>query len=136
MGSRHRSREAALKILYQADLLSEDDVAGLAKELWKDIGSPKADRVFTDMLVKGVMERREEIDAKLDVAMENWEPARLGYMERAILRIGGYELLFCSDAPDSVVIDEAIELAKSYCDPKSEGFINGVLDRVMKDKGS
>ncbi|VAX24131.1 Transcription termination protein NusB [hydrothermal vent metagenome] len=134
MGSRHRSREAALKILYQADLLSEDDIGQIAGDLWKERGSPNADRAFTDELVKGVMGRREEIDAKLGAAMENWEPARLGYMERAILRIGGYELLFCSDAPDNVVIDEAIELAKSYCDPKSEGFINGVLDRMMKDK--
>lgn len=135
MGSRHRSREAALKILYQADLLKEEDTGKLAKELWKDKNAPNADRDFTDSLVKGVMGELEEIDTKLNAAMENWEPERLGYMERAILRIGVYELIYSSDAPDNVVIDEAIELAKSYCDPRSQGFINGVLDRMMKDRG-
>lgn len=134
MSGRRRSREAAVKILYQADLAGGGDVGEAVDDYFiaEPPGSPGRD--FTESLVRGVMERLGEIDSKLSGLLERWTLDRLGYIERAILRMALYEMHYEPATPDKVVIDEAVEIAKRYCAADSAGFVNGVLDRAMREK--
>lgn len=134
MGSRHKSRQAALTILYQADIRGEQSPASLLDIYFKSDEAKDAQRQFVESLVTGVTSRMGEIDGTLRRSLVKWELERLGYMERAILRIGAYELMFDTLTPEAVALNEAVELAKDFCDKDSVAFINGVLDGVLKGK--
>ncbi len=114
-------REQALQVLYQLDVLGGDEVPGDA-EL-----SAKARR-----LVEGVLEHRAEIDRTLESMARHWSVERMSTVDRAILRLGVYELRHCPDVPTAVVISEAVKLAKAYSTDKSGRFVNGVLAAVAK----
>ncbi|MBI5816785.1 MAG: transcription antitermination factor NusB [Nitrospinae bacterium] len=134
MGARHKSREAALAILYQADMLKEENAGRLLSEHFAANETEGAERDFVESLVLGATSHIDEIDAKLAAALVNWEVARLGFMDRAILRLGVYEILYDVTTPDPVAIDEAVELSKDYCDAESSALINATLDRISKEK--
>ncbi len=110
-------RQAALEAIYQADLRSVDDpAAGL---------SGKAKR-----FVEGVTRHRAELDELLDEVSDNWPVRRMPAVDRAILRLGAYELVHEPDTPKAVVISQAVELAKAYSTARSGAFVNGVLAAV------
>lgn len=113
-------RELALEALYQADVGGEtaDPAHGL---------SGKARR-----FVAGVHEHQAAIDARLEDVSDNWPVHRMPAVDRAVLRIAAYELLYEPDTPRAVVISEAVELAKKYSTQRSGGFINGVLAALAK----
>ena len=113
------AREEALVALYEAELagLSEPDVAGV---------SAKGRR-----LVNGVVEHRTQIDAALEGASHNWSLGRMPAVDRALLRVGAYELIFTA-TPMAVVISEVVELAKRYSTERSGSFVNGVLAAVAE----
>lgn len=134
MGARHKSRRAALTILYQADIRGEQSPASLLEVYFKSDEGKEAQREFVEDIVTGVASRMGEIDEALRRSLVKWELDRLGYMERAILRIGAYELMFDPLTPGAVALNEAVELAKDFCDKESAAFINGVLDGVLKEK--
>ncbi|MBF0293428.1 MAG: transcription antitermination factor NusB [Nitrospinae bacterium] len=134
MGARHKSRQAALAILYQADIRGEQNPLNLLDVYFKSDEAKDAQREFVESLVMGVTSRIEEIDETLKRLLVKWELERLGYMERAILRMGAYELLFDPLTPGAVALNEAVELAKDFCDKDSVSFINGVLDAALKGK--
>ena len=134
MGARHKSREAALAILYQADIRGEQNPLGLLDGYFESGEAKGAQRDFVENIVTGVTSRIGQIDDALRRSLVKWELDRLGYMERAILRIGAYELMFDPLTPGAVTLDEAVELAKDFCDKDSAAFINGVLDGVAKEK--
>ncbi|MBI4667377.1 MAG: transcription antitermination factor NusB [Nitrospinae bacterium] len=134
MGARHKSREAAVAILYQLDMVREKDPGKAVAEYFATENPESAQMEFVSSMVTGVVSRIDEIDAKIGPLLVNWEFARLGYMERAILRLGTYEILFDATIPGAVAVDEAVELAKDFCDADSAGFINGVLDKLAKEK--
>lgn len=137
MGSRHKAREAALKILYQADLRGEGEADRLIEEGFSSGAFAEGvERSFVEALARGVLSRLDEIDTKLAEFLDQWEPRRLGYMERAILRMGLYEIFFEAATPDKVAINEAVKLAKDYCDTESAGLINAVLDKALKEKAA
>lgn len=85
---------------------------------------------FFEILMRGVTENREAIDKEIEKHLENWSLERLGRIERAILRLGSYELLYRDEIPREVSLDEMVELSKSFCDLKSKDFVNGVLDAI------
>jgi N utilization substance protein B len=89
---------------------------------------------YTVEVVEGVQEHRARIDEILAAVAEGWTIARMPGVDRAILRVGLYELLWRSDVPDAVAIDEAVELAKLLSTDESPGFVNGVLARVLRDR--
>jgi transcription antitermination factor NusB len=88
---------------------------------------------YTKVLLSGVRQYKEVIDNWVEQASEHWRPGRITYVDRNILRIGAYEMLFSRDVPVKVAIDEAIELGKKYGSEDSREFINGVLDKLMRD---
>jgi len=128
MGARSKARKRAVDFLYEADLLGSDAVTLLAQR----VGSPDVPPVndYTVSLVEGVTAHRSRIDDLISEHAEGWTLQRMPAVDRAILRLGLYELLWATDVPDAVAIDEAVELAKGLSTDDSPRFVNGVLGRI------
>ncbi|RKQ88735.1 transcription antitermination factor NusB [Brockia lithotrophica] len=127
--SRRKAREAALKALYRIDL-----VGGDAREALADLRVPDASRAYASFLVEGVLAHLAEIDAEISAHLIDWTLDRLSPVDRAILRIGTFELLHSPDVPPRVSLDEAIELAKRYSDDRAPAFVNGVLASIYRER--
>jgi transcription antitermination protein NusB len=130
MGVRRRGRELALQILYQHDLAGTavDEIFPAFEELQQ---APEQAREFAVLLVRGVMTRRGEIDDFLGGQANHWRLERMAAVDRNILRLALFELLFDKDTPPAVVIDEAVEIAKRFGSERSSQFVNGVLDGFL-----
>lgn len=135
MGKRREGREAAVQYLYQLDLNGQALTTG-AREFWELRAAPGAGepavklQAFTKELVDGVCSRLEEIDDHIKRLAANYELHRLAAVDRNILRLAIYEMLYCPDVPPVVSINEAIEIAKRFGGEDSGRFVNGVLDRI------
>ena len=131
---RRRGREAALQLLYASDL--ENELAGGQNraEFWSLCTAKPEGKQFAEELVNGVLEQLEEIDTLLVSVVENYELSRVAAVDRNLLRLAAYELLFAETAPAPVVINEAIEIAKSFGGDQSGRFVNGVLDRLRRER--
>jgi N utilization substance protein B len=134
--AKRRAREAALQMLYQCDVgragayesitsywATRDDEHVLEGDL----------REFADRVVRGTLDRREEIDRLIAAHAQNWRIERMTVIDRIVLRMAVYEMLAQPDTPSKVIINEAIELARSYSGDEAVGFVNGVLDAVRKE---
>ncbi|HEU0132841.1 MAG TPA: transcription antitermination factor NusB [Mycobacteriales bacterium] len=131
MGARSKARKRALDVLYEAELRGTDVVATLGERL-AQADPPIPEYAVT--LVEGVVEHRARIDEVLAaVAAPDWPLERMPAVDRNVLRIGTYELLFRDDVPEGVAISEAVELATALSTDESPKFVNGVLARVAKD---
>src|SRR3989338_10268779 len=132
MRKRTQAREQALKILYQAELTRRD--INLAAEYYWGEQEDIDDQVsaFTNRLTSGIHEHRKAIDEKISQHATNWQLKRMAVIDRNVLRIGVYELLYAADIPPKVTINEAVELAKKYGDMESSKFVNGILDKIHK----
>ncbi|MEU5845494.1 transcription antitermination factor NusB [Saccharopolyspora shandongensis] len=128
MGSRSKARKRAVDFLYEADQRGVDAVTLLAER----VGSPEVPPVgdYTIALVEGVTENRERIDEVLTQHAEGWSLGRMPAVDRSVLRLGLYELLWSDDVPPAVAIDEAVELVKVLSTDDSPRFVNGVLGRI------
>ena len=156
MASRRIARQYALMVLYGMDFSQDDPDNGL-RSLWKSIEieeeldvdqqplskrTPQsAEKTFADRLVRGVSEHLVDIDHKINASSRNWTLSRMATAERNILRIGVYEMFYLTDIPVKVSINEAIEMAKVFCEINSYSskksapqFINGVLDNIARLK--
>ncbi|HVO32753.1 MAG TPA: transcription antitermination factor NusB [Elusimicrobiota bacterium] len=134
-GSRREGREAALQAVYMHDVCGENP-AELPEPAWsQEPLTPKA-RTFARHLAEGVAGTRERIDKLLKKYAENWDLARMAAIDRCILRIGTYEILHDLDTPISVVINEAVEIAKRYSTAESSRFVNGILDKIQGERGA
>jgi N utilization substance protein B len=134
MGKRREGREAAVQFLYQTDLNAGQESAGNA-EFWAlrsapDSKTTAATRAFTEELVAGVQAHAPAIDEQIKKYAANYELHRISAVDRNILRVAIYEMLFCPDIAPVIAINEAIEIAKKFGTEKSGGFVNGILDRV------
>jgi N utilization substance protein B len=135
MGTRRRARELALQLLYQFELTDaspEEMQAGF--EEGRNPGEGVRD--FADNLLRGTLDRIDEIDEELGYQTTHWRLERLAAVDRNILRLAMYELMFDTDTPHAVVIDEAIEIAKKYGTKDSGRFVNGVLDGFVKRRAA
>lgn len=137
--NRHLGRIIALQTLYEQDFRQECQDASLNLEevLKRNIERYSAmvdDRQFIVDLVHGVDNKRNELDTILQPVAPEWPIDQIARMDRVVLRIGAYELLFGSDVPPKVVINEAVELAKGFGGDNSSKFINGVLGTVLRQK--
>ena len=133
MGLRRDAREAAVQFLYQLDTHKPADVEKALEEFWRQNDSKQNVRDFANDLLRGTLEKKTEIDAKITSLADNWDFARLAVVDRNILRLALYEMLFRPEIPPVVSINEAIEIAKKFSSAESGKFVNGLLDRVKKD---
>ncbi len=137
---RHRGREAALQLLYQWEVGALDQT-GLNEAIefyWSVHPAPEPRRKFTESLVEGTTTHVGEIDPLLEGNTDNWRLSRLAVVDRLIMRMAVYELVY-SATPAAVIIDEAIELARTYGGDQTVPFVNGVLDSInrnLKDQGN
>ena len=132
MTRRSRGREVALQVLYQVEQnpgMSPDEVHRfIQRRLLEDRKLCE----FTEGLIDGVQEHQAQIDTMISQVAENWRLDRMAAIDRNILRLGAYEMLFRPEIPAKVAINEALELAKRYSTAQSSRFVNGILDRVLQ----
>lgn len=133
MGVRRAGRECAVQFLYQLDLCPNKDWDHALKAYWKLSEPSKSTQEFADGLIRGVMSKLPELDEKIKSLADNWDFTRLAAVDRNILRLAIYEMLFREEIPPVVSINEAIEIAKRYSTDESGKFVNGLLDRLKKD---
>jgi len=134
MGHRRTAREIALQTLYSVEMTGDSPDTALENVMaMRKFSDEAAD--YARALAMMVYEKREECDRLIRENAEHWEFSRIALVDRLILRIGICEFLYGENVPPRVVIDEAIELAKKYSSEKSGGFINGILDAIIKRCG-
>jgi N utilization substance protein B len=134
VGRRRQGRELALQVLYELDVRGETDPGPIVDDLWRRQSSPEEVRAFADALVRGTAAHRPKIDELITRFAERWDLERMAVVDRNILRMGIFELLWGGDAtPAKVVINEALEIARKFSTGESTRFINGLLDRIRRE---
>ncbi|MDD5424417.1 MAG: transcription antitermination factor NusB [Candidatus Omnitrophica bacterium] len=133
MRKRTQARECALQILYQADLRKET-AEKLFLDYWRDSDAGSEVSDFASSLVLGTLKNIKKIDDTITGYASNWKLSRMAVIDRNVLRLATYELLFCDDIPQKVSINEAVDLAKKFGDMESGKFVNGILDKISKEE--
>lgn len=134
MGTRRKARECALQMLFAADV-AKTSGAILTRDYWAELGEESFDeemREFADKLSTGTLHELETIDATIRTRAEHWRIERMAIVDRNVLRLAVYEFLF-SDTPHTVVINEALEIARRFSTYEATQFINGILDAIKHD---
>jgi transcription antitermination factor NusB len=129
---RTRARELALQFLYQIDLLGEEVIPDMTSFLTLDESDSEIVR-FAQSLIEGTNSRRQALDEHIRSVAQNWDIHRMAVIDRNVLRLAAYELIYCEDIPPKVAINEAIELGKRYSTANSGAFINGILDKIKSN---
>jgi N utilization substance protein B len=133
MGLRRDAREAAIQFLYQVDTHRPAALDAALQAFWKQSEEKKVVCDFAADLIRGVLDKLPEVDAKIRTLADNWDFERLATVDRNILRLAIYEMLFRPEIPPVVSINEAIEIAKKFSTAESGKFVNGLLDRVKQE---
>jgi N utilization substance protein B len=140
---RRKAREYVLQFLYGIDFtklagnISPEELKEKLNLFWKEAGEKDRDvKKFASDIIKGTLIHLGSIDAAIQSAAENWRLERMASVDRNILRYAAYELMYQKDIPPAVAINEAIEIAKTYSTLESASFINGILDKILKDLSS
>ena len=142
MQRRRRAREIALQVLYGLDVADRnvDEAIRLFWDIFKSSHEPESNVVFSEKvksfavhLIHGTWDNRETIDLLISRSSEHWSLGRMSRVDRCILRMAIYELLYCDDIPPKVSMNEAIDLGKTYGSENSGSFINGILDALYAD---
>jgi N utilization substance protein B len=131
VAARSKARKRAVDVLYESDVRGIDPVETLRERI--ALADPPVND-FTIELIEGARAHQARIDEILSAYSEGWTIDRMPGVDRAVLRLGVYELLWRDDIPDAVVIDEAVELAKMLSTDESPRFVNGLLARVLRDR--
>jgi len=129
---RRRSREYALQILFQLELTGSTLNEEVFRAFWENKEEDRSVKEFTRQIVENTLAHIHDIDERIKKAAERWSLERMAVIDRSILRAATYELAYRSDIPTSVIINEALEIAKKYSTEESASFINGILDNVAR----
>lgn len=135
MSARSKARKRALDVLFEADAKGVPVASVLAETVRRrrTNGDPALND-YTVQLVEGLVANQSAVDSALAASLEDWSLDRLPAVDREVLRLGAYEILFVADVPDAVAIDEAVELARSLSTEESPAFVNGVLGAVQRSQ--
>jgi N utilization substance protein B len=132
MGLRRTARECALQMLYQHDV-GKQIPETILDSFWEMNEQPEKVRAFATELFRGTISRIKEIDRLIQGHTKNWRLSRMAAVDRNVLRLAVFELLSDAKTPDTVVINEALEIAKKFSTNESAQFVNGVLDSIKND---
>lgn len=132
---RRKARENALQLLFQLDMRQDKPTLTLFKRFWAGEDAAEDIREFAEDAVRGTIKHLRTIDAKILACAKNWTLERMATVDRNVLRLAAYEILYRMDIPPSVTINEAIELAKKYGTDESGAFVNGILDSIAREAG-
>lgn len=130
--TRRNAREWAVQLLFQMDLNPGDPDHALAW-FWEDKKPNLKAKQFAEDVIRGVLMHKDKIDSMLQSCADHWEVNRMGAVDRNIIRVALYEMLFRPDIPPVVSINEAVDIAKCFSSNESGRFVNGILDRARKD---
>ncbi|SKC50791.1 transcription antitermination factor NusB [Okibacterium fritillariae] len=138
MSARTKARKRAIDILYVADLREMDFADALQEEAKRAASEPQreASWLYARDIVDGVIDNRDEIDEQIESYAQGWTLQRMPTLDRAILRMGVWEILFNDEVPTAVAIDEAVEAAKTLSTDDSAGFINGLLAKIAQSNAA
>lgn len=132
MGSRREAREWAVQLLFQLDY-NPGELGPVFKEFWEERRTTAKSRAFVEELVRGVMDNRAAIDALLQKCARNWSLQRMAGVDRNVIRLSTYEMMYRGDIPPAVSINEAVEVVREMGDVSSSRFVNGILDRIRRE---
>lgn len=134
MGRRRDGRRLVVQFLYQHDCAKNKEAVDESMRLFEELTGPERNAwQFAQPLLRGTLEKIEELDERIRRYSQNWELSRMAMVDRNVLRLALYELFFCEEIPPVVSINEAIDLAKQLGAEESGKFVNGVLDRAKQD---
>jgi len=131
MGSRRKARESALQVLFQLEF-DESDSDKVLDQYWKGHKESEDTQEFCRLLVQGILSHRVEIDTHIESTSQHWRVSRMAHVDRNILRMAVYELLYEKELAPAIVIDEALEIAKKFGSQETSKFVNGILDAIRK----
>jgi N utilization substance protein B len=134
MGARTSGRLAGLQMLFSVEV-SGNDAETTIRNYWREFDGDPEGRFYADEILRGVVESLSDVDETIRRASTNWRLERMTRVDRNLLRLATWELLYCKDLPRAVILDEAVELAKRFGTEESSSFVNGVLDRVAENCG-
>jgi len=132
--SRRLARQVAFQTLFQIDLAQVDLETALRQRL-EDVELDEENKAYVQTVVRGVMEQLTALDAQIAHVAKGWNVHRLGFVDRSILRLAIYEIVFMDEIPVRVAVNEAVELAKEFGDEESPKFVNGLLGTVVREGG-
>lgn len=132
---RRKAREHALQILFQLDIKKEKPSASVLKFFWAEYQPDEEVKSFAEEIVKGTYKHFGKINDLIHQCAKNWTLDRMAVVDRNVLRMAVYEILYRIDIPTSVTINEAIEIAKKFGTDESGAFVNGILDSVARVTG-
>ena len=133
MGNRRFSRELVIQFLYLTEM-NEGETEDQLESFWENNSCKDKDvQAFTEDILRDIFDHKKEIDALLEKFSDNWTLSRMTVIDRNLLRMAASELMYSKTVPPKVVIDEALEIAKKFGTADSPNFINGVLDRILKE---
>jgi N utilization substance protein B len=130
---RRQTREWMIQFLFQMDFNPEQLTQALA-DFWEEKSPTEKEKSFAEEGIRGVIAHREEIDAILASYAKNWSTDRLASVDRTVMRLALYEMLYCDEVPPVVAINEAVHFAKDLSSFQSGRFVNGVLDRIRQER--
>jgi len=133
--SRRKAREYVLQKLFQVEFSGRDGRFEVPDDFWSETEGKDVQLKFAEEIFSGTVRELPEIDRVIQEAAENWDVGRMAAVDRNILRFAVYEIIYRSDIPPAVTINEALEIAKKYSSLESVPFINGLLDKIARDKG-
>ena len=132
MGKRRRARELAVQVLFHLEF-SLDDPNEAVDLIYDKFNSQKSIKSFSKELVSGICENKKELDKLIRSVSKNWRIDRMSYLDRSILRMATFEILFMKDIPPKVSMDEAVEIGKKFGSKDSGSFVNGLLDNIYNN---
>jgi N utilization substance protein B len=135
MGRRRKAREESLRILYRLEF-DNRPLEETLNQYWENKKTDQATREYSTWLVNGIVSHHQKIDTIIQNASEHWRLSRMALIDRNILRMAVFELLYEENIEPAVVINEAIEIAKAYSGDEAATFVNGVLDAIRKNLGN
>jgi N utilization substance protein B len=135
MSTRHLARERAVQFMFQLDFNTSEDIGVSLEDFWHASEEKNNDNLkkFAEVLIRGVIEHRDELDRKIQAYARNWDVQRMGAVDRNVLRLALYEIFYRSDIPPVVSVNEALDLARELSSDESAKFVNGIVDRALKD---
>ncbi|MCF7818522.1 MAG: transcription antitermination factor NusB [Kiritimatiellales bacterium] len=130
--SRRETREWVMQFLFQLDFNPEPiDIA--LKDFWEEKEPSEREKAYAEEIIKGVVQRKDELDDRLSQYAKRWDSDRMGAVDRTVMRVALFEMLYREDVPPVVSINEAVHFAKDFSSFQSGRFVNGVLDRIRKE---
>lgn len=132
VSGRRETREWIMQFLFQLDFNPEPvDIA--LKDFWEGKDPNEREKTYAEEVIKGVVQRKDELDDRLSQYAKRWDSERMGAVDRTVMRVAVFEMLYRDDVPPVVSINEAVHFAKDFSSFQSGRFVNGVLDRIRKE---